>query len=743
MKKLSVLLVAMAVAVSASAGVNLKAQRVVNGKKVFKTEQTKFKMKDLKAQAAKFTAPITEEPQGEKKYYDRAGDAVYVSGSSLTYGEQNKQVEVVYGDDNKVYIKNILFGSGSAFGDSWVEGYVTEDGSELRVPMGQSIYWSDSYQADVVLAMGETVVEYNEAEDRYYIAFYPDEEQTEAVYAIDGTTMTLQNTYKTDNADSPYPGYEAFGLGSVWTDDASFGGCLEWNTVLTEGEPFVAPTVITEQPEGQLYTYWRKSGTTYYSSWFGWGATETDGKFDVVFGADGKVYLHNPVWYYDGCDSWVEGTYDWTTGIISIPVGQYLLWDTDAEDGYVLNWGSSNIYEEEGEYYIDYAVDERTTEIFFMIDGDNIYLLGSDGDVNAEDYGYLNATGMYVTLSDPSSFTGTIEFAQKDENGYDAPFGILVNNVPAVPADPTADDWYDSGNENGYTRFYFTLPTTDVDGNPIDPEYISYSIYTDDDQIFTFDAETYSYDLYEDMTEIPYWIYSGGYDFRNYLVYFYRTNAGDNPLFENRIGIQVHYTVDGVKNSSNIVYYEVAPTVPAVPANPYDLTWRDSGDEGGMSRFGFTLPTEDVDGNPLNEMCISYSIFLDNDQIFTFDAETYSYDLTEDMTEIPYSVWNSGWDFYRGAVYFYRTNAEGYEALFNHQIGIQVYYTVDGVKNASDIVYLEVFPDTKVNELNAGKTVANVRYFNMAGQEMAQPEGMTIKVTTYTDGTTSAAKVVK
>ena len=40
-------------------------------------------------------------------------------------------------------------------------------------------------------------------------------------------------------------------------------------------------------------------------------------------------------------------------------------------------------------------------------------------------------------------------------------------------------------------------------------------------------------------------------------------------------------------------------------------------------------------------------------------------------------------------------------------------------------------------------SVANVRYFNMAGQEMQQANGMTIVVTTYTDGTTSSVKVVK
>ena len=50
---------------------------------------------------------------------------------------------------------------------------------------------------------------------------------------------------------------------------------------------------------------------------------------------------------------------------------------------------------------------------------------------------------------------------------------------------------------------------------------------------------------------------------------------------------------------------------------------------------------------------------------------------------------------------------------------------------------------TNINELNNNKTVANVRYFNVTGQEMAQPEGVTIKVTTYTDGTTSTAKIVK
>ena len=255
-----------------------------------------------------------------------------------------------------------------------------------------------------------------------------------------------------------------------------------------------------------------------------------------------------------------------------------------------------------------------------------------------------------------------------------------------VPANPTADGWYDCGDESGNSKFSFTLPTTDVDGNPIDPECLSYSIYTDDDQLFTFDKGHYFYNIDEDITEVPYSVYNSGYDFQDNHVFLYRTNKGDNPLFTERIGIQVHYTVDGVKNSSEIVYWTL-PTEPAVPADPIADDWYDSGDESGYSRFGFTLPKTDVDGNPIDPECLSYSIYTDNDKLFTFDTEHYYEDIDEDITEVPYSMYNSGYDFYKDHVYFYRTNV-GDNPLFNNRIGIQVHYTMDGVKNSSDIVYL-------------------------------------------------------
>ena len=108
------------------------------------------------------------------------------------------------------------------------------------------------------------------------------------------------------------------------------------------------------------------------------------------------------------------------------------------------------------------------------------------------------------------------------------------------------------------------------------------------------------------------------------------------------------------------------------------------------------------------------------------------------------------------AVIYVRINDGEYE-VYNEPImltefgeyWIYTYAQTDG-KLPSNEIALKVTIDentqpdlTAVNELNGQKTVAGVRYFNMAGQEMQQAEGMTIVVTTYTDGSTSAVKVVK
>jgi len=85
--------------------------------------------------------------------------------------------------------------------------------------------------------------------------------------------------------------------------------------------------------------------------------------------------------------------------------------------------------------------------------------------------------------------------------------------------------------------------------------------------------------------------------------------------------------------------------------------------------------------------------------------------------------------------------ADGYYTVpvgYNYNIGIAFNPERDKM-----YVYAAQAGYVGVDELNADKAVAGVRYFNMAGQEMQQAQGLTIVVTTYTDGTTSAVKVMK
>ena len=75
---------------------------------------------------------------------------------------------------------------------------------------------------------------------------------------------------------------------------------------------------------------------------------------------------------------------------------------------------------------------------------------------------------------------------------------------------------------------------------------------------------------------------------------------------------------------------------------------------------------------------------------------------------------------------------------------VEAYAVADGKLASEQIAYeFVVSPRTGLSELAGDKAIASVRYFNAAGQEMSEINGLTIVVTRYTDGTTSTAKVIK
>ena len=258
-----------------------------------------------------------------------------------------------------------------------------------------------------------------------------------------------------------------------------------------------------------------------------------------------------------------------------------------------------------------------------------------------------------------------------------------------TPKDPTDVVWQDFGSSVlGQSNLKFKINLKDATfGLDLNPANVSYSIFTDDDQIFTFTVDEYgSMDgITEDMTEIPYGF--GKHSMNDSIVFFYRTNNENPPFFTERIGIQVYYNFNGTKTASNIVYTYLESVTPATPANATDLVWTPGDGTDWSSKFEFDIiPPVDVDGNALLQANVSYSIFYDYDQPYTFLYEEYGpYDylhgMTGDMTEIPFSLIHGY--ITPGAIHFL------HKPDF-WRIGVQVYYTIDGVRSASDIVYLMI-----------------------------------------------------
>ena len=321
----------------------------------------------------------------------------------------------------------------------------------------------------------------------------------------------------------------------------------------------------------------------------------------------------------------------------------------------------------------------------------------------------------------------------------------------ATPADPTDVKWYDCGDESGYSCLSFTLPTVDVNGNPLDPEMMGYRIYTDDDQIFTFQSSVYTNDnLWGDATNIYQYQYNEGMDLTANKVYFYRTNAdGFETFFNTRIGIQVFclnesfgISADGL---SNIVYdyLEQQPTVVPVPADPTLEDWYDykphvwpNGDVSvvdawlllsyGMDDSGNLVATDydhsidSCDVHELNYTILdkdkySYSIYTDFDEIFVFNPEEYE-EFSEPTTNVfifnllPESGTTMNFEFW-GPHFPNRTtqveDIEGMVPFPQWRIGIQAHYTVGDVTTSSNIVYLEVRPKpvTMLGDVNGDGAV--------------------------------------
>lgn len=172
---------------------------------------------------------------------------------------------------------------------------------------------------------------------------------------------------------------------------------------------------------------------------------------------------------------------------------------------------------------------------------------------------------------------------------------------------------------------------------------------------------------------------------------------------------------------------------PAKPATPVFVSY----DEEWTPTLIFNLPAEDVDGNFINPAHLTWSLFIDDDEPYVFPNDKYT-SFPENVSEL---------DYYYADWFALNTNSDGTHILqiledLWDTICIQQYYTVDGVRTASDKLRIDY---TALSVEKVGdETPVSIEYFDANGRRISNPKsGFMIRKSVMTDGSVKVEKVIK
>ena len=219
---------------------------------------------------------------------------------------------------------------------------------------------------------------------------------------------------------------------------------LTFHYTIVEKDSFV-PTVIEEQPDGELRLYQRTGGVirevekedALDDEWpYEIVNEQQDGSLSIVFAEGGKVYIQRPVsWsYYNG---WVEGTLSEDGKTITVPMGQYVAYTFTMEMGVQVAVFS---YDEDlGSYRYNESITELTYTInddgTISLNGTDRYtILGTMNRVFGEQFQYLDyewlQAGDYGSVYVPAT-----------EQPQTPPEGLVTENYYLTTANYDGMEW--------------------------------------------------------------------------------------------------------------------------------------------------------------------------------------------------------------------------------------------------------------------------------------------------------------
>lgn len=519
-------------------------------------------MKDFKnAQGTRRAAgaePIYDQPAGTEAYYTRSGLCYYVFWGSVYYDELSGGIGDIVIDGNTVYFKNII----SQFSEgTWTKGTINGSTIEIEFPQAYMNYYGDIYYT--------------------YLLTY---DMTEGWF-LPASNQKLVLNYNAATGAITTPEGSAFNVG-----DAIIGLCAEGGDWAGYGDWDMTFEKVTDElvqaPADLKTEQYALTANGYEGSLVNVGIQGND------------IYVQGL--HANLPESWVKGTINGNK--VSFKTGQYLGPDESINyHTYLMSATSEEKYDEDyGEWYTQYTL--------------------TDADITFE---YDPAT---KRLSQGTTF---LVNAAKDKVYYVSAFSEAVmtpfTEVAATPAAPT--DLYLS--EAGFTYYNygwgwgeleFGLNKSDVDGNYILPEKLSYVLWAKvngEEKQISFSPDDYT-KLTEDMTEIPY-DFTEGWDIyisgTTRAIYYHMIG------FE-ALGVQTIYRGAGEERRSEIQWVdatdvgsEVQPAA-ATPAYP-DAT---IGENDNRIGFGYFTGDEQVGSTTNASKTETYDVAVKIDDAATVGA---------------------------------------------------------------------------------------------------------------------------
>ena len=470
-----------------------------------------------------------------------------------------------------------------------------------------------------------------------------------------------------------------------------------------------------------------------------------DGPFELLFASTdlGTVYIKNIVYgsELEFGDYWVEGqmTNEFDNIRIIVELGQ-TIWERQDDGSFirgrnraVLAWGTVNYDAATG--IATFTRDASVTRVTYVMDDKTIHIEGTSGPIAIEDDNppYIN-----ISSSSQNSYSATgLAIVWEDETdewaGY-LEWGSEMNYVEH----PNVIDEQPEGELKTYNR-------TSVCFNYSPGAKASYNIETKTSEgkiVFCNDGRTvYIKDPIQSLSYGTWVKGSLNHDGTAITVPLPQDLSQDAVISMGFVG-----DVNGIFYCYD--YYGYNPIHYIINGNTITVSEPHFEQNGEIFHFYDCLYAYDPN---INMVAAEANI------IYTLDSET-------DKTSAPVikgSLEDDG-HAYRVEItptepstIYVRTQFAGtYSEWFTYsdpmvftdagQYLVEAYAVADG-KSSSDHVShsFEVELYTALGETPVGKQIVGTRYYNLMGQEVQQPDGVVIVVTTYSDGTTSAAKVVK